>query len=165
MKTKIIAEPGKQELFIHRVFDAPVDLVFKAFSDPDILIKFFAPKGIKMEFLQEGYKEGSPYRYRHINSEGKIFCTFKGVNHEMKAPERIVLTTEAEDIPYFAHAMLDIYEFEEIEKDKTRLIIQEIYRSVKVRDEVIESGMEGGVISIFNNLDELLAKDLNTVKY
>ena len=55
-KTKIIAEAGKQELFIVREFNAPRELVFKAFSEPDILVQFYAPFGAKMEFSYADFK-------------------------------------------------------------------------------------------------------------
>ncbi len=160
MKTEIIAEPGKQELFIHRVFDSPIDLVFKAFSDTDILVKFFAPKGINMQFLLNEYEEGKAYRYRHTDAKGNVLCTFKGVVHEMTTPQRIVITSEMEELPEAGHAVLEIYEFETLGEDKTKLIIQDVCRSVEDRDAMIKSGMEGGLVSIFNNLDELLIAGL-----
>lgn len=161
MKTEIIAEPGKQEFFIHREFDAPIDLVFKAFSHPDILVKFFAPKGTKMKFLLKEYEEGKAYRYRHTDVDGNILCTFKGVIHEMTAPHRIVITSEFEELPEWGHVVLEIYEFTSIAGNKTKLTIQDVCRSVEARDAMINSGMEGGLISIFNNLDELIKVNPN----
>lgn len=160
METKIIAEPGKQELFIHREFAAPIDLVYKAFSEPDVLVKFFAPKGIKMQFLLKEYEEGRAYRYRHTDADGNILCTFKGVVHEMAPHHRIVITSELEELPEPGHVVLEVYEFTELSEDRTKLTIQDICRSVEDRDTMIKSGMEGGIISIFNNLDALLAKGI-----
>jgi uncharacterized protein YndB with AHSA1/START domain len=57
-KTQIIAETGKQELFIIREFDAPRDKVFKAFSDPEILVQFFAPFDYMMHFNHHDYRSG-----------------------------------------------------------------------------------------------------------
>lgn len=166
MKTKIIAKPGKQELFIHREFDAPRELVYKAFSDPEILLQFFAPTGINMAFLKKEYEEGKAYRWRHTDKEGNILCTFKGMVHEMSPPQRIVITSEMEELPEAGHAMLEIYEFEAIGNHKTKLIIQDVCRSVEDRDAMIKSGMESGVVNIFDNLDKLLATDfvVNKVK-
>lgn len=156
MKTEIIAEPGKQELFIHREFDAPIELVYKAFSDPNILLKFFAPQGINMQFLLKEYEEGKAYRYRHTDAEGNTLCTFKGVVHEMNAPNRIVITSELEELPILGRAILEIYEFTALREDRTKLIVQDVCRSVEDRDLMIKSGMEEGLVSIFKNLDELL---------
>ena len=160
MKTEIIAEPGKQELFIHRVFDAPRELVYKAFSDPDVLLEFFAPKGIKMQFVLKEYEEGKAYCYRHTDADGNVLCTFKGVVHEMTAPQRIIVTSELEELPEWGHVVLEIYEFTSLDGNKTKLTIQDVCRSVENRDAMIKSGMEGGLVSIFNNLDELLKAGL-----
>ena len=157
-ETKIIAEEGKQELFIERVFDAPIEKVFEAFSKPEILIKFFAPKGIHMTFLEPSYEEGKSYRYRHTDPSGNILCTFRGVVHEMTAPERIVITSQFEELPEPGHVVLEIYDFKPLEDGTTLLIIQDVCRSVADRDAMIQSGMESGLVSIMNNLDELLAQ-------
>jgi uncharacterized protein YndB with AHSA1/START domain len=158
-KTKIIAEAGKQELFIHRIFDAPVEKVYQAFSAPEILVKFFAPKGIDMVFLEPNYHQGGFYRYRHTDAKGNIMCTFKGVVHEMTAPQRIVITSEFEELPEPGHVVLEIYDFTPLPDNKTKLVIQDICRSVEDRDAMIQSGMEGGLVSIFNNLDDFLKKE------
>lgn len=160
MKTEIIAEPGKQELFIHREFDAPGELVYKAFSDPNILLQFFAPKGINMQFLLKEYEEGKAYRYRHTDREGNTLCTFKGAVHEMSAPNRIVITSELEELPIPGRAILEIYEFIELSGSRTKLTIQDICRSVDDRDAMVKSGMGDGLISIFKNLDELLKAEI-----
>lgn len=155
-KTQIIAEAGKQELFIHRVFDAPIEKVYRAFATQEVLVKFFAPKGVNMAFLEPDYQEGCAYRYRHTDAKGNILCTFKGVVHEMTAPSRIVITSEFEELPEGGHVVLEIYDFTLTEDGKTKLVIQDICRSVEDRDAMIQSGMEGGLVSIFNNLDKLL---------
>ena len=156
METTIIAEPDKQELFIFREFDAPVEQVYRAFADPDILTRFFAPQGIEMKFLDTDYREGQAYRYRHVDAHGNILCTFRGVVHEMTAPHRIVITSEFEELPEPGHVILEVYEFSQVDDHRTKLTIQDICRSVADRDTLIKSGMEGGLLSIFRNLDELL---------
>ena len=60
---RVIAEPGKQELFIIREFDAPREKVFKAFTDPEILVQFFAPFGHTMHFNYHDYKTGGSYSW------------------------------------------------------------------------------------------------------
>lgn len=159
-KTQIIAQQGRQDLFIHRVFAAPIEKVFQAFSRPEILIRFFAPKGVKMEFLTAEYQQGSFYRYRHTDAHGKILCTFKGVIHEMSAPDRIIITSELEEMPQPGHVVLEIYEFSKLDNNKTKLIIQDVCRSIDDREALINSGMEASLVSIFTNLDELLRSGL-----
>lgn len=155
-QTQIIARPGAQELFVIREFDAPRNLVFRAFSEPDLLIRFFAPKGVNMTFLEDDYREGKSYRYRHTDDQGNVLCTFRGMIHEMTSPQRIVLTSEFEELPERGHVVLEIYEFEDLPNGRTKVTIQDVCRSVTDRDAMIQSGMEGGLVSIFNNLDDLL---------
>jgi uncharacterized protein YndB with AHSA1/START domain len=155
-KTKVIAEEGKQELFIIREFDAPRELVFKAFSTPELLLKFYAPFGIKMKFNYVDFKDGGSYSWTHYNDAGKIYCTFKGVIHEIVSPERIIQTVEMEGLPEGGHVLLEIFTFEEIANNRTKLIIQDVFRSIADREEMIKSGFESGVVEIFNQLDKLL---------
>lgn len=162
-KTQIVAEKGKQELFIYREFDAPRELVFRAFSQPEILVQFFAPKGVNMHFDTHDYCEGGQYRYTHTNAQGKVLCVFSGVIHELTAPERIVQTSEFEGLPERGHVVLEVMLFEALPEDRTKLTIHDVCRSVADRDAMIESGMEGGVVSIFENLDDLLQTSAITI--
>lgn len=157
-ETRIVAEPGKQELFVYREFDGPKELVFRAFSDPRFLVQFFAPKGTNMTFLSAEYAEGAVYRYRHTDGDGNTLCTFRGVIHEMTAPERIILTSELEELPERGHAVLEIYEFKDLGNERTLVTIQDVCRSSSDRDAMIATGMEGGIVSIFNRLDEWIAE-------
>jgi uncharacterized protein YndB with AHSA1/START domain len=113
-----------------------------------------------MEFFSADYQQGSFYRYRHTNAHGKILCTFKGVVHEMTAPCRIIITSEREEVPQPGHVVLEIYEFSILDMNQTKLTIQDVCRSIEDRDAMIKSGMEAGLLSIFDNLDELLKSGL-----
>jgi uncharacterized protein YndB with AHSA1/START domain len=155
-KTQVIAEAGKQELFIIREFDAPRELVFKAFSIPELLLQFYAPFGAIMKFDYADFKNGGSYSWTHSDGAGKIYCTFKGVIHEIVSPERIIQTVEMEGLPEGGHVMLEIFTFEELTNNKTKLIVQDVFRSVADRDEMVKSGFESGVVEIFNQLDSLL---------
>lgn len=154
--TQVVAEKGRQELFIYREFNAPRDLVFKAFSEPELLLQFFAPEGVTMQFLKADYREGGAYSYRHTGADGKVLCTFTGVIHEMTAPERIVLTSEFEELPERGHVVLEAMLFEELPGNRTRLTIHDVCRSVADRDAMVESGMEYGLVQIFDNLERML---------
>ncbi len=77
-ETKIIAEPEKQELFIIREFDAARELVFKAFTTPEILEKFFG-----FHFIHHDYRPGGSYRWCNKDKNGKVVCTFYGVIHDI----------------------------------------------------------------------------------
>lgn len=160
-KTQVIAEKDKQEVFIIREFDAPRELVFKAFSTPEIMLQFHAPPFVTtMEFNYADYKNGGSYSWSHSDGKGKIFCTFKGVIHELVSPERIIQTVEMEGLPEGGHVVLEALTFETLANNKTRLTIQDVCRSVADRDEMIKSGFESGVVIIFEQLDELIKSGL-----
>ncbi|MBK9489383.1 MAG: SRPBCC domain-containing protein [Haliscomenobacter sp.] len=156
--TKVIAEAGKQELFVIREFDAPRELVFQAFSDPAILVQFFAPNRAIMTFDYADYRTGGAYRYTHTEPQGRVLCTFKGIIHELAAPERIIQTAELEGLPEPGHVILEAMLFETLPENRSKLIIHDVCLSVEDRDAMIRSGMEGGLAKIFNQLDDLLRK-------
>jgi uncharacterized protein YndB with AHSA1/START domain len=155
-KTQVIAEAGRQELFVIREFEAEREEVYKAFSDPDILIQFFAPSGASMTYSARDFRTGGHYRYSHKDTRGNVICTFKGVFHEMRAPELIIQTAELEGFPGLENALLESMIFEELPGNRCRLTIHDICFSVDTRDAMLQSGMESGLVMIFNQLDELL---------
>ncbi len=159
-KTQVIAEAGKQEVFIIREFDAPRELVFKAFTTPEIMVQFHAPFGAIMKFNYADYKNGGSYSWSHSDGKGKIFCTFKGVIHEIVSPERLIQTVELEGLPEGGHVVLEACTFEALANNRTKLIIQDVCRSVSDRDEMVKSGFESGVVIIFEQLDELIKSGL-----
>jgi len=84
-KTKVTVEPGRHDLTAVREFEAPRDLVFKAFTDPKIVVKWLSPKRLKMNILKFEPATGGSYRYAHADDQGNEFV-FRGVIHELKAP-------------------------------------------------------------------------------
>lgn len=152
---KIVAEPGKQELFIHREFDAPRELVFRAFTDPDIVVKWLGPKDLDLEFEYHVEGTGGKYRFVNIDANGNKYY-FNGVFHEVMAPERVVRTFEFEGLPERGHVTLEIAEFEELPNNRTKARFQSIFRSVADRDGMVMSGMERGVKDGFEKLDNIL---------
>jgi uncharacterized protein YndB with AHSA1/START domain len=155
-KTSIIAEDNKQELFVLREFDAPREKVFKAFSQTSLMQKFFAPENIIMKFDSPQYASGTLYRYTQTDFAGNLLCAFKGVVHDIREPERIVHTSEMEGLPEEGHVVLEVFQFEKLPNNRTKLTIHDVCRSVSDRNLILESGMEQGLSQIFNNLDVLL---------
>ncbi len=77
--TKIVAEPGKRELTITREFDAPRDLVFKAFTDPDLYVRRLGPRGLTTRLELFEPRNGGSWRYIQTDKDGKrrdILYTF-----------------------------------------------------------------------------------------
>jgi uncharacterized protein YndB with AHSA1/START domain len=154
-KTQVIAEKDKQELFIIREVDIPRDSVFQAFTDPEILVQFFAPFENTMHFNYHDYRTGGNYSWCNKNKEGKTLCTFSGVIHELSSPERIIQTSEFMELPERGNAILEIIKFEEVSNNRTKITIHDICPSVATRDAMINSGMEKGLVEIFKKLDKL----------
>ncbi len=156
-KAKIIVESGKQELFIIREFDAPREIVFKAFTDQEIYAQWIGPRGLTTNIETFESKNGGSWRYIQKDPQGNEFA-FHGVNHEVLAPERIIGTFEFEGLPETGHVILQTAKFEELPGDRTKLTSQSVFQSVEDRDGMLMSGMEEGVNDSYNRLDELLEK-------
>jgi uncharacterized protein YndB with AHSA1/START domain len=156
-ETKIVATPGRQDFFIEREFDAPRDLVFRAFSEPELLLQWLGPDNLKMEIDKFDNRSGGSYRFVHIDEQGNRYG-FNGVIHEVAAPERVIRTFEFEGLPERGHVSMEIAEFQIVTSDRTKLKIQSIFKSVADRDGMIASGMEGGMNQSYIKLDVLLNK-------
>lgn len=152
--TVITAEPGKQELFITREFDAPRELVFKAHTDPQLYVQWLGPRGYEMVLDTFEPYSGGRYRYIHKDTNGNEYG-FHGVFHEI-SEELMIQTFEFEGLPEKGHVTLDSMQLEALPGNRTRITIQSVYRSVADRDGMIESGMERGVNEGYERLDEVL---------
>lgn len=161
-ETIIKAEPGKQELFITREFEAPRELVFKAFTTPELIVKWLGPKEMKMRIDYLEAKSGGKYRYIHTDPDGNDY-SFQGVIREVRYPERVIQTFEFEGLPEAGHVTLETARFIELLGDRTRVIVQSIFQSVADRDGMVASGMECGVIDSHQRLDELFAQGLANI--
>jgi len=154
--TSIKAEPGKQEIFITREFDAPRELVFKAFTDAKLIAQWLGPRDLTMKVEKFEPKAGGSYRY--IHSMGELSFGFHGVVHEVTFPERIIQTFEFEGLPEKGHVTLETARFEALPGGRTRFTNQSVFQSVADRDGMLQSGMERGVNDSYERLDELFEK-------
>jgi uncharacterized protein YndB with AHSA1/START domain len=154
-KTTVTAEPGKQEVFITREFDAPRELVFKAHTDPDLYVQWLGPRGYEMVLETFEPHSGGRYRYIHKDPQGNEYG-FHGVFHEI-SEELMIQTFEFEGLPERGHVTLDTMRLEKLPGDRTRITVQSVFQSVADRDGMIQSGMERGVREGYERLDERLA--------
>ena len=154
-KTKMTAEPGKQEIFIFRELDAPRELVFKAFTESQLYAQWLGPRRLTTTFEKFEPKNGGSYRFINEDQKGNKFA-FHGVYHEVLAPERIIGTFEFEGLPEKGHVSLEIVKFEELPGSRTKLTTQDVFMSVADRDGMLQSGMEEGVNDSYDRLEELL---------
>jgi uncharacterized protein YndB with AHSA1/START domain len=155
-ETTISSEPDKLDYFITREFEAPRELVFKAFTDPELVIQWLGPSRLKMTIEKFESIDGGTYRYTHEDQDGNKFV-FRGVNHEVLPPQRIIGTFEFEGLPERGHVALQTARFEALPGGRTRVISQSVFQSVADRDGMLRSGMERGVKQGFERLDEVLA--------
>jgi uncharacterized protein YndB with AHSA1/START domain len=154
-QTTITAEPGKQEMLITREFDAPRELVFQAFTDPELYVQWLGPRRLTTFLETFEPRSGGRWRYIQKDPSGNEFA-FRGVYHEVLAPERIIDTFEFEGLPEAGHVCLETLTLEELPEGRTRLAAQSVFQSVADRDGALQSGMEGGVNESYERLDELL---------
>ena len=153
-KTTITAEPGKQEVFITREFDAPRELVFRAHTDPNLYVKWLGPRGYEMILETFEPVSGGKYRYLHKDQEGNEYG-FHGTFHTM-AEDLMIQTFEFEGLPEPGHVALDTMRLEALPNNRTKITIQSIFQSVEDRDGMVQSGMEIGVNEGYERLDELI---------
>jgi uncharacterized protein YndB with AHSA1/START domain len=153
-KLTVTAEPGKQEIFITREFDAPRELVFKAHIDPKLYVQWLGPHGYEMILEEFEPVDGGRYRYIHKDKDGNEYG-FHGTFHQM-TPDSMIQTFEFEGYP--GHVSLDCMTLEELSGNRTRATIHSIFQSVSDRDGMIQNGMEKGVTEGYERLDEILAK-------
>jgi len=153
-KTQIIAEPGTLQIEIVREFDAPRELVFRAHTEPDLLVQWLGPRGLTMHVDHFEARHGGTWRYTHRDADGTEYG-FHGVFHGTPSVDGIVQTFEFEGAP--GHVSLETLTLEEID-GRTRLHALSIFQSVNARDAMVESGMETGVTEGYERLDELIER-------
>jgi uncharacterized protein YndB with AHSA1/START domain len=153
-KTEYVIEPGKQELFITRVFDAPRELVWKVFTDPKLVAQWFGPRKYKTTVEKMEPRPGGLWRMVQKDESGNEHA-FRGVHHDALAPERIIATFEYEGFP--GHVLLQTVVFEDL-GGQTKMIEQLVYQSVADRDGMVGSGMQEGSDESMDQVAELLEK-------
>ena len=152
-KTEFIAEPGKQEIVITRVFDASRELVFKTSMDPNLIPKWWGPRSLTTTVDKMDVRPGGVWRYVQRDSDGNEFA-FHGVYHEI-SPSRFVQTFEFEGMP--GHVLLEICTFEDID-GKTKLTEKSVFESIEDRDGMLKSRMEEGAKETMDRLAVLVEK-------
>lgn len=154
--TTITVEPGKQDLFITREFDAPRELIYKAHIDPDLYVQWLGPRGLTTTLETFEPVSGGRWRFTQKDQDGNEFG-FHGVFHTM-TEELMIQTFEFEGLPESGHVTLDTMRLEKLPGNRTKVTIQSVFQSVSDRDGMVQSGMEYGVNEGYERLDELLAQ-------
>ena len=150
-KTKVHAENGRQELVIIREFDLPVELLFKAYAEADIVAQWMGTKVLKLESKKHG-----SYQFETSDAKGNIVFRANGVIHEFSPNQKIIRTFEMENAPF--GVQLEVNEFEKFTDSTSRLHIHTIYESVELRDQVLKLPFAYGINMAHNRLQEIVNK-------
>ena len=149
-KTKIHAEDGKQEVMITREFDLPLELLFKAYEEPDIVEQWMGTKVLKLE----NKKHGS-YQFETTDPKGNKH-RFNGSIHEFVPNKKITRTFEMENTPFAVQ--LEFLEFEKLTDDTCKLNMHIVYKSAVLRDQILQLPFAQGINMAHNRLQEIVNK-------
>ena len=150
LKTKIHAADGKQELTITREFELPLELLFKAYEDAEIVEQWMGTKVLKLE----NKKHGS-YQFETTDPKGNKFG-LSGVIHDFSPNRKITRTFEMDNTPF--GVQLEFLEFEKLTDDRSKLNMHIVYRSVALRDQLLQLPFAQGINMAHNRLQEILNK-------
>jgi len=150
-KTKITAEDGRQELVITREFDLPMELLFRAYAEPDLLEQWMGTKVLKLD----NKKHGS-WQFETTDKQGKVVFSANGTIHEFVPDQKIIRTFEMENSPF--DVQLEFLEFERLTADTSRLTMRSIFKSVALRDQMLQLPFAYGINMAHNRLEDVLKK-------
>ncbi|MGV0852483.1 SRPBCC family protein [Mycolicibacterium phlei] len=137
-----------------REFDAPVDALFRAHADPELVKQWLGPRGLQMTIEEWDFKSHGGYRYSHADESGEY--RFNGTFHTVRANDFILQTFEFEGAPDMVN--LEFMWFEDLGGGRSRLRGRSICPNLEALDALLSSGMEGGMAEGYEKLDELLGR-------
>jgi uncharacterized protein YndB with AHSA1/START domain len=150
--TTISAQPGTPFIDVVREFDATPAQVFRAQTDPELVVQWLGPRDLTMRLEQWDVRSGGSYRY--IHSRGTDEFAFHGIFHTVTPNELVIQTFEFEGVP--DQVALDTAKYEDL-GGRTRLRTRSVFPSVEARDAAVATGMTGGILDSMDRLAELLA--------
>ncbi|MFC3997478.1 SRPBCC family protein [Nocardiopsis sediminis] len=150
----VTAPEGVPFIEITREFDAPVEAVFRAHTDPGLVKQWLGPHGYDMDIEAYDVRTGGRYRYVHSDGSGGSYA-FNGVFHTVRPNETIIQTFEYEGVP--DSVSIQTLTLEDLGGGRTRLTGHSTFPSMEARDGMISSNMEKGVTEGYERLDEVLA--------
>ena len=155
-KTKINAEDGKQDLTITREFDLPLELLFKAYEEPELVEQWMSNEYSTTKLLKLQSKKHGSWQLESADAKGNVIFRANGVIHEFIPNQKITRTFEMENTPY--GVQLEIYEFEKLTDDTSKLNMHVIYESVAQRNEVLKLPFAQGINMAHNRIQNILSK-------
>ena len=149
-KTKINGGDAKQDLVITREFDLPLELLFRAYVEPEIVEQWMGTKVLKLASKRHG-----SYQFVTTDPKGNQHG-FNGAIHEFIPNEKITRTFQMEDTPF--DVWLEYLEFEKLTDDTSRLNMHVVCKSVEQRDQILQMPFAQGINWAHNRLQEIVSK-------
>ena len=154
--TAVVTTPTDREIHVERVFDAPRDLVWEAYTDPKLIPEWWGLRGSTTIVDRMEVEPGGGWRFVSREADGSENA-FRGTYREVTPPERIVQTFEWEGMP--GHISVETATFEDL-GDRTKIVTTTLFHTKEERDGMLGSGMEKGMNETYARLDELLARQV-----
>jgi uncharacterized protein YndB with AHSA1/START domain len=151
-KPATVTTPTDREVRIERIFDAPVERVWQAFTDPTLVAQWWG-RGNKLVIERMEVERGGHWRFVEHTSDG--MDGFEGRYREVTPPERLVQTFEWDGMP--GYVVVDSNVFEDLGDGRTKVVTTSLFHTTEERDGMLESGMEQGLNQSYAALDKLLA--------
>lgn len=148
-KTKVNAEDGTQEIVITREFDLPLELLFKAYEEPELFEQWMNTKVLKME----NKKHGS-YAFE-TSHNGNVVFRANGTIHEFVPNQKITRTFEMEDTSF--PVQLEFLEFEKLTNETSKLTMHIVFKSVEFRNQLMQMPFAQGLDMAHNKLQEIVS--------
>ena len=156
LKTKINAEEGKQDLTITREFDLPLELLFKAHVEPELIEQWMSNPHSTAKMLKfEGKKHGS-YQQQSTDASGNVVFKANGTFHEFIPNKKITRTFEMENTPL--GVQLELITFEKLTDNTSKLTTHVIYESAAIRDQLLKMPFAQGLSMAHDRMQEIMSK-------
>lgn len=152
-KSVITSEPGQLDIIIQRELSGPRELVFKMYTDPTAIPKWWGPRCFTTIVECMDVRKGGRWRYIQTDQNGDVHA-FNGVYHEIEAPRRIVRTFEYEGTP--GDVLLETVTLDQLPDGGTMVRAQSVFQTSEARDAMLRAGAESGGDEGMERLDELL---------
>jgi uncharacterized protein YndB with AHSA1/START domain len=149
-KTIVKAEEGKQDIIITREFDLPLELLFKAYEEPEVVEQWMGTKVLKLENKRHG-----SYQFE-TSHNGNVVFRANGTIHEFVLNQKITRTFEMENTPF--PVQLEFLEFEKITEDTSKLTMHMVFKSVEYRDQLLTMPFAQGINMAHNRLQDIVIK-------
>lgn len=156
LKTKVHAEEGKQELWITREFDLPVELLFQAHEDPEIFEEWMSHEYGRTKIIKYDVKKHGSWQFNTVDAQGNVLFSANGVFHDVVPNKVIIRTFEMSDSSM--PVQLEFLEFEALSADTSKLSMHIVYRTLAQRDQMLKLPFAQGLSMAHDRLQKVLDK-------